>query len=545
MPISMKNLDLVPALVQALGKTSKGPVEVVGPWGSGKTLLAVQAARALEAPLLIITAGRSEAEAVFDDLTTFAGEDRAALFPAWEVLPSDIMNPADDIIAERMNTMKRLAAALERGTPMCVVMPVRSLLQRVPDPKRLTGDTLTLRVGEEFPIDTMLEKLIRMGYTRDVMVENRGEVSVRGGIVDVFPISSELPYRVEYFGDEIESIRRFEPETQRSVEQVEEIQILPRSEKLMLNDLAKDNALSEITKYFPANTVAVLDEPLAVKEEAESVLTQVGGSTFYLTWDDAQKKLARFHLLSTAQVAHTKAEGAKRILAPMHSITGFAGKTQDFWEQLKRWDLDGYRVHLVCVNSGERRRLHELLEEQGYRVGQDKFELHVDLGRLRAGFASPQDKVAVLSEREMFGRHYVRRTRRRFEAGATITQFSDLKAGDYIVHAVHGIGRYLGLRRFEGKAGDFMTMQYASGDTLFLPVTRIDEVQKYVAGDGAVPKVDKLGGATWAKAKAKVKKAVKDMTEELVKLYAARESEEGHAFQKDTPWQRVRGRLRV
>jgi len=145
--------------------------------------------------------------------------------------------------------------------------------------------------------------------------------------------------------------------------------------------------------------------------------------------------------------------------------------------------------------------------------------------------------LAVLSEREMFGRHYMRRTRRRFEAGTVITQFSDLKTGDYVVHAEHGIGRYTGLRRFTGRAGDFMTLQYSGGDIMYVPVTHIDQVQKYSGGDGAIPKMDRLGGATWAKKKSRVKKAVQDMTEELVKLYAAREASHGHAFSPDTPWQ--------
>jgi transcription-repair coupling factor (superfamily II helicase) len=177
------------------------------------------------------------------------------------------------------------------------------------------------------------------------------------------------------------------------------------------------------------------------------------------------------------------------------------------------------------------------MEEQGYRIGHDAFDVRIELGRLRAGFASTGDRIAVLSEREMFGRHYTRRTRRRFEAGTALTAFSDLKAGDYIVHQQHGIGRYFGLKRFEGKAGDFLAVQYTGGDKLYVPVTHIDMIQKYTGGDGATPKMDKLGGATWARTKARVKKAVRDMTEELVKLYAARESREGYAFSADTPWQ--------
>jgi transcription-repair coupling factor (superfamily II helicase) len=237
-----------------------------------------------------------------------------------------------------------------------------------------------------------------------------------------------------------------------------------------------------------------------------------------------------------AQVAHSEREGVRRVSAPMRSMT-WEGHSEGFWEQLTHWDADGYTVVLLCNNTGERARLLELLTERGYRPGEDKFDLRIEIGRLRAGFASPPDKLAVLSEREMFGRHYVRRVRRRFEAGTTVTSFSDLKAGDYVVHVQHGIGRYLGLRRFSGKAGDFLAVQYQGGDKLYVPVSHIDLVQKYSGGDGAAPKIDRLGGATWAKTRARVKKSVRDMTEELLKLYAARDSREGHAFRPDTPWQ--------
>ena len=511
---------------------------MAGPWGSAKTLLAVQTAEALNRPLLVVAPGRIEAEAIHDDLITFAGEERAALFPAWEVLPSDTMNPADDIVAERMNTLKRLATAMDREEPLYAVFPIRALLQYVVGRKHLVRDTIQIEVGQDCDLENLLERLIKMGYDREVMVENRGEVSVRGGIFDIFPISSELPYRVEFFGDEVESIRRFEPETQRSIESVDEIQILPRSEKALLAAQAKtEPGLATVMSYFPKDALVVLDEPMAIAEEARKLDGQLGSSPFYMNWEEAEGRLGKFPRLSVAQVAHAPTEDATRLRTPMQSIASFAGQTGTFWEQLKAWDLEGYRVRLLCVNTGERRRLYELLEEQGYRPGQDVFDLRVELGRLRGGFSSPGDKLAVMSEREMFGRHYMRRTRRRFEAGTSITQFSDLKTGDYIVHQHHGIGRYVGLKRFEGKSGDFMAVQYAAGDTVYVPVTHIDHVQKYVGGDGAVPKVDRVGGASWARKRARVKRAVRDMTAELVQLYALRASHRGHAFSADTPWQ--------
>ena len=535
MGLDLPELGVVRGIAEALSAKGAGPVEIVGPWGSSKTLVAAQAAAGLGAPLLYVTAGRVDAESAHDDLVTFAGEERSLLFPAWEVLPTDAMAPADDIVAERMNTLKQLAAALEQGEVRHVVAPVRALLQRVIPRQRLVGQTLTLAVGEEHDFEALLGKLIQMGYVRELMVEQRGEMSVRGGIFDVFPISSELPYRLEFFGDEIESIRRFEPETQRSIGQVESVQILPRSEKALL--ASEGDAAGSLADYVPGNTVVAFDEPNAIRDEAAAVEAQAGESRFLARWRDVLGGLAGLARLSLAQVAHGRARGATRLTASMGSITGWAGNTGGFWDQLQRWDAEGYTVQLLCNNTGERRRLLELLEEQGYDLTRDAFDLRVGLGRLRAGFVSRPDKLAVLSEREMFGRRYVRRVRRRFEAGTVITAFRDLKAGDYVVHVDHGIGRYVGLRRFSGKAGDFLAIQYAGGDTLYVPVTHIDLRQKYVAAEGAAPKVDKLGGATWRRKKARVKKAVRDMTAELVQLYAAREARDGYAFSTDTPWQ--------
>lgn len=538
MAVRLPTFNVVDSVVQSLKRSDTPCVEVVGAWGSGKSLLPLQVAAALKAPLLILTAGRLEAEGVHDDLCTFAGEDQAALFPAWEVLPTDTMNPADDIVAERMNTLKRLSLAKDADTTMYTVAPLRSLMQYVVNQKRLAEDSLVLKSGEEYDLDDLLARFIGMGYTREPMVEHRGDISLRGGILDVFPISSELPYRLEFFGDEVDSIRRFEPETQRSISHESEVHILPRSEKALLS--AKDNAsrFTALTDYFPKDTIVVLDEPLRLSEMAADLDAQLAGSAYHLSWEDAQEKLATFKQIHVAQIGYERDQRIPRFQVPMQSITGWAGHSGDFWTQLKQWDLDGYTVQLLCVNTGERHRLYELLAEQGYRPGEDAFDLRIAIGRLQAGFTANAEKLAVLSEREMFGRHYMRRKRRRFEAGQTITQFSDLKVGDYIVHADNGIGRYTGLRRLQGKAGDYMTIQYAGGDLMYVPVTQIDSIQKYSGGDGAIPKVDRLGGKTWAKKKASVKKAVKDMTEELVKLYAAREGLTGHAFSADTPWQR-------
>ena len=536
MSCPLPQLEIVKAVTGALREGPGSRLELVGPWGSAKTLIPLQAARALDAPLLVVTAGRIESEEVFEDLATFAGPDRTAQFPAWEVLPMDAISPADDIVAERMHTLRKLAATLDSGEPSYTVLPVRSFLQRVIEPRRLMKQTISLSLGDEVDRDDLLDSLAGMGYHREVMVEKRGEMSVRGCILDVFPISSELPYRIEFFGDEIESIRRFEPETQRSVGETDAFDVLPRSEKtLLFSDKA---SLAAITDYIPKNTIVAIDDPMAVLDEAERLGEQFADNPFFMQWEEAARHLSAFARLDIAQVACAKSEGATRLSFPIHSVSMWTGNLGGFWEQLGLWDRDEYSVVVLCNNTGERRRLLELLEDKGYRPGEGPFDLSLEIGRIRAGFCSTHDRLAVLSEREIFGRHYVRRARRRFEAGAAITAFSDLKAGDFIVHAIHGIGRYEGLKRFRGKPGDFLAIKYVGGDTLYVPVARIDLVQKYMASDTALPKLDRLGGKTWARTKARVKKAIREMTEELIKLYAAREVQVGHAFAPDAPWQR-------
>ena len=532
-------LGAAAALAAALREKGRRAA-LTGAWGSAKTLAAAQAAEALGAPLFAVAPGRVEAEALYDDLCTLFGEERCALFPAWEVLPTDLMSPSDDIVAERMNTLERMLAARDAGAPLHVAAPLRAVMQYVADRRRLREETLTLREGEEHDLDDLLARLVKLGYERDVMVERRGDFSLRGGILDVFPISAELPFRLEFFGDRIESMRLFEPETQRSAGKAVSVILAPRSEKAMLAEgLRAGRHKTALTEYLPDNTLVLADEPVSLAEKAAEIAEQSRNNPFFMSPEDLEKRLGAFRRLDAAQSPFDPVPGVKPVRMATLSVMNFSGRGPEFWEQMRRWEQERYAVTLFCVNTGEQRRLLELLEEQGFQPGRyGDFDLRVRVGRLRAGFVSPADRLAALSEGEIFGRHYVRRRRRRFEAGAAVTQFSDLKAGDYIVHEVHGVGRYLGLKRFAGKAGDYMALQYAGGDTVYVPITHIDQIQKFAGGEGALPKMDRIGGASWARRRERVKKAVREMTDALVRLYAARETVRGHAFGPDTPWQR-------
>ncbi|MFP4191196.1 MAG: hypothetical protein ACLFU6_03900, partial [Candidatus Hydrogenedentota bacterium] len=290
MPMELPTLDAVSSILRYIREEQHYCFEAVGLWGSAKTLLAVQLAQALERPLLIVTRGRIEAEAVHEDLMSFAGAEQAMHLPAWEVLPTDVMAPSDDIVAERMHTLQRLSEGFQASESRYAAAPVRSLLQCVIRREQLESQTMRLGVGDEYDLEGLAEQLVGLGYSREVMVEQRGQLSVRGGIFDVFPVSAELPYRIEFFGDEIESIRRFEPETQRSIEHTESITILPRSEKALLTSQGQDpENLAVITDYLPADTLIVLDEPMALREEAEQLTEQFGDRPFFLSWDEVEE----------------------------------------------------------------------------------------------------------------------------------------------------------------------------------------------------------------------------------------------------------------
>jgi transcription-repair coupling factor (superfamily II helicase) len=525
--------------------------EVVGTWGAAKAVLAAQLAEALGRPLLYVTAHRAAAEEAYEDLATLCGESSVCHFPAWEVLPHEVMNPADDVVAERFHTLWRLIAPVSPDqtaqTPPVpqtvapiphVVLPVRALLQKLPSVEEMRGRYTYLRVGDEFPIDALAERLVEMGYEREVMVEARGTFSIRGGIVDVFPVSAELPYRLEFFGDEIESIRLFEPETQRSVRAESSIAILPRHEKQWLQDaLRKNRKLGSILEYFSRAPIVVFDEPLDIAHEAQAPAFPEEAKPYLYRYDEICERIRSEARLYIAQLNTGQTDASTRVHVSTRGLPHFQGRLEEFFRAMQTWERERYHVTIVCVNAGERRRIEHMLAEQGYTGERGSFMPSLALGRIRDGFESSHDRFVLLSEKELFGRHFVRRARRRFEAGAAIRTFEDLRVGDYVVHDVHGIGRYGGLRRFEGKPGDYLVIYYAGGDAVYLPVTHIDHIQKYQAAEGALPKLDRLGGATWARTRQRVKAAVRQMAEELLRLYALRESSPGFAFSPDTVWQ--------
>ena len=387
--MNLPELSCIKSIVASFESHPRSEIELAGGWGASKTLTALQTAEQLGRSLLVIASGRIEAESIYDDLVTFAGESTCIMFPAWEVLPDDTMSPADDIVAERMNALERISDMRESATSCYVVVPVRSFMQHVISRKQLQENSFRITCGETMPMEDVIENLIRLGYVREPMVEQRGEFSVRGGIMDIFPISAELPFRMEYFDDEIESMRLFEPETQRSVTRVESMRVPPRSEKAGLARSHKDRSLETLAAYLPADTLVVLDEPQAITEQAVMMASQCADSPYFMDWDKARNCLEIFPRLALSQMPRRDANAVARFTTRTAAVESYAGNADAFWEQMRDWELEGFSIRIFCVNPGEQRRFLELLEEHGYRLDKDTVSISVEVGAFACRFRFP------------------------------------------------------------------------------------------------------------------------------------------------------------
>ncbi len=530
-------------VADALDEAGRQPVGIGGLWGASKSLLAAEAARASGRPLIVVAPSNIDADRITEDLAVFLPEYDTLMYPAWGVLPEDVMPPSEEVLSERMAVLEKLVFRPADSAPLALVVPVCALMHEVPSPETLQHSVVHMQCGDSWDMTALVARLVELGYERTPIVERHGELSVRGGIIDVFPISEKLPYRMEFVCDTVETIRMFDPATQRSVETCTGFSVLPGNEREFVRDLLDANqATVGFWNYLPQHGLLVLDEPDNIAEEARVFEEEADGARSTCTYTAAMGGLRSRVRAELDVSAVLRDEGDGRALrVPTRSMASWAGDTGLFWEKLAVWADSGYKVVLVCHGTGERDRVAELLVEKGYPVDGPEVGgwLTLTLGAIRAGFEVAETRLALLSGCELFGRAYRRRkrARRSFPEGTPIVAFTDLEPSDYVVHIQHGIGQYRGLRRFDDKQGEFLVVEYQGGDMLYVPVTRIDTVQKYVGADGTVPAVNRLGGTAWERTRKKVARAIEDMTRELVELYAVRMSEQGHAFESDTPWQ--------
>jgi len=597
-----QSLSRDPAFQEIVTRLIRNPsahVALSGLTTTAKALYLVLLWQATERNLMVVVDGNKQAEAraelvdTFFDLLVTSDFPRPQIIPAFDVLPTQRLSPHSEISEQRAVGLWRLAS---RKTTITIT-PVAAALLRTESAEFYRQLALTLRVGEEIPLEDLLSHLESIGYEKRDPVEMVGEYSLRGGILDIFPAEAAKPIRIELFGDLIESIRRFDVDTQRSVMKIAETTLLPLAEypksRELLHELAEHIDAASPGDPFPGweflvplvrprtqsllalaeNPVVVLDEPEQVAAASERLWKRLDDprpfpcppeQNFY-AWPELNATLE-----SKASLALRELDLVvdSITLAPpptTHSrpSLAFHGNVQAAVAEARNLVEQGYRVVFFAQSSGELERLADIfqeysvpfqlgldpadatrpyLAERSYIAGETASTLLVK-GQVRRGVVFTEQRIAVFGSEDLFDPSdlIAKSGPSKSQMAAFTADLADLKPGDFVVQVTHGIGKFLGTREItqgENK-GDFMLLEYASDAKLYVPLTRMDLIQKYRgAGEGATPALDRLGGATWSRTKSKVKAKMRDMADELLKLYAQRHMAEGFGFSHDSNWQR-------
>jgi len=603
----------------ASGLERKTPSQVVlGLGGSMKSYVLSALYRAVPGrPFIVVTYSPQQAGRLGEDLATLLSPAEVMSFPALELWPHEEARESADVLSQRL----AVKACLSRGRRALVVVPARAFARRLVPAEVFSEFSLTLKIGERHDRDSLITRFAGMGYERAELVERRGQFSARGDILDVFPPDSASPLRIEFFDDEIDSIREFDPASQRSSREVDHASLAPAREFLVsqnareaglarieaqaaaqckrLEGLGRvtearslrdrtDSALEKLREgltfdgedqYAPAfygrlgtildyaaDPVVVVDEPARLREafvgfeaevrEAYATLLEAGRVlpmevSLFASAEEAMACLGRYQRLEFVLLARgTDISNTDRV----RSFSGkpaspYHGKFDLLVKDLKAWRRKKHRVVVVVSTEDRARRFREVMVENGIEATcvpsiTDEVKpgnVIVSVGSLESGFELPSLRLVVLTDAELYG---AERRKRRLpqaqSAGSRLAAFTDLRPGDYVVHVAHGIGRYMGIKTLEaaGAKRDYLLIQYAGEDRLYVPTDQIGLLQKYIGPEDSPPKLYKLGGTEWSRVKAKVKESVRDMARGLLELYAAREAIRGHAFSPDTPWQK-------
>ncbi|HET9581482.1 MAG TPA: transcription-repair coupling factor [Gemmatimonadota bacterium] len=529
-----------------------GGARASGLVGSSRAAVAAALAEDLAAPVLVVAPTGEAAERWLGDLETLLGERAVGHYPQWEVLPYDERAQQREIEGLRLEFL----IGLLEGSITVGVTTARALVRRVPAPAALESRLLRLAVGDRVDRDRLIERLVGMGFEPEAMVAEVGTFSVRGGIVDVFAFRHEHPVRLELAGDEIESIRAFDPGTQRSISVLERVEVLPARELPPGAGPAgtgEDGELRPLGDYLPPGCLVVWDEAARVADvlgeawhEAETRWAarrehrEPPPEELYLDPAGVRTSLAGFRSLELHALPMSGGEPHLAASGREMPETRFRTREPDpvrrspaRLAEILRADLDrGARPVILCDNLGQLERLEELLP------GLEGVVLEV--GWLSAGFVAPDAGLAVYTDHEIFERRAPLRRQRRYATASTAIHLTEIVAGDYLAHLDYGIGRYQGLERLRLAGGEVevLKLAYAEGEILYVPVDQLERIERYTSEEGAVPTLHRMGSGHWERQKARARQAIAALADELLALQAEREVTPGYAFSPDTAWQR-------
>ena len=564
---------------------------------------------------LVITYNDMQAKRLYEDLKFFLGE-RVLYFPAESIPYYFVEAYSREVSIERLRVLKKLI----KEDRVVIVASIEAVMKKIQQREGFQEHWHILQVGQRIEIQELQNILIDCGYERVDEVESPGQYNIRGGIVDLYPMIEENPYRIEFFDDEIDSIRSFDVTSQRSIEKYQELEIFPTKELLFSKEM-KDQALNQFKKeaekyiknqrnkgkedfadkvqtnlesklelmqqgqsdnweiflpcmkddfvsfidYFPADALLFLDQPQRVKERYDTFLLE-GKEDFkgllengevlpnqfgiFFSYEDLTKRMSMKNLcIFQALLSRSDAFTPKLILSfPSRMMHPFHGKLDLLAEEIKQWKKRDYSIVILSREEKRARQLIKNLQDFDM-IASFHEDFHTEIkpgeilllpGYLSKGLEYPEIKVAIVSEEEIFSQRQKKVPKAKRKRKRKIESFVDLNIGDYVVHETYGIGIYLGLEKIEveGISKDYLNIKYANGDKLYVPTDQMDLIQPYIGAENKAPKLNKLGGSEWRKAKNKVQKAIEDMTEELLNLYAQRQAIRGYSFSKDTPWQR-------
>ena len=596
-------------------KKKSFPIDIVGLSESGKSYIIDAIFSKIEDSLVVVTHNEIEAKNLYDDLSLYS--TNVYFLPIREVVFYNVDAISGDLRWARLKVIKEI---LDNKNKKIIVTSIEAMTSVYTPKEKYINYNINIKSGDEVNLKDISNKLIECGYERVEVVEGKGEFSFRGGILDVFPPIAIYPYRIELFGDEVDSIRTFNIESQRSIEKVEVVEIFPAKEvivdeesKKRANECIIDELNNVIEKSSNKNSeqiqklsrivnknVEMLNEIYTFEtidsylpffyERVESFFDYFKGYTFII--DDLKRcegKLESIYyefnenylaflqrgdilpsqnklLINKEELLVNLEKSDVITLNPFEKHSGilYSEKTVEFKqitsnsyngqldlliEDINLRKKNGYKTLILAGTRTRGERLVNTLRDRDiesvYKDVVDSIELGqvvVTFGNLVKGFEYPDLKICVISDKEVFGeakKSLPKRGSKRKGVGK-ITSFAELKPGDYVVHANHGVGVFKGIKQIEiaGNTRDYLDIVYDKGDKLYVPVDQLDLVQKYIGSEGKNPKINKLGGNEWQKAKAKVRKSINEIAEDLVKLYAARAALKGYKYSKDTEWQR-------
>lgn len=556
--------DHLRALEHALqGKKS---VLVEHLWNAPKALIAALASKATGKHVLILTGASQEEVRLFHDFAFF-GDRPVVDFPAWETLPSESIAPSPDIVGERYHVLQEVRKSAQ---PFIILSGLQACLQKLIPPKQFEDLYLELKTGDNFPFELVVEQLNEMGYQRSSVASDKGEYAVRGGIIDVFPVSSPDPFRLEFWGDDIESIRVYDPVGQKSVRIVKEAKLTPARELELLKDPEK---LSTIIDYLGPETIVVFDDLLALEDKYASLVSMGGASSksfssidnFLDRLQPLQKiflsqqpieELSEVKLLDKSANYYSGSAGLHRLAFSMFNrqfeaeqwrspfcaiadyfLPDMQGEPsgQDIITALGKFHDSDICLHVLCSSELEQSSFHKKLIDQKIILPKST---HYHINYLSSGFVLPESKFVVLPLAEITQRFKIRRQKQRSTYHTVPVETYDLTPGEMVVHLNNGIGKFLGIEKqpnHTGAISEFFAIEYADNAKLFVPMNQAYMITKYIGSGEEIPRLHTLGSNRWKKAKESTERAILSYAADLLNMYAHREMKGGFAYPEDGP----------